>query len=163
MGDIPSAVREWSAFKERVELWHSYIKKLGEVPDKRENAVRFAIEVLGADPKTADKFVYRNIEWHIIKSFESHGKDVECKICGQKDKGGYWCSPCIHHDWCCECCILLGNPGYSTGVYSLSRYKCPRCGEEFVSWKGEGYTELGVGIVLAKRWKPKCPKCGKEK
>jgi len=58
------------------------------------------------------KFLKRKVRWDIIKSFEMLGEDVICKICGKKSKTGFWCRPCIHPDWCCYCCILMGIPGY---------------------------------------------------
>lgn len=154
-------MRRQALFRKRVNLWYEGVKKRGEVVDRRENAAKFAIDILGADSKTADKFIYREIRWDIIKGYGSKGKFVECKVCGQQGRGSYWCSPCIHHDWCCECCILLGYPGYGGGMFSIGRYKCSKCGEEFTGLDGESHTELGVGMVLAKRAEPSCPKCGK--
>lgn len=65
------------------------------------------------------ELVNRPIQFDQILWFAHHGKDVTCELCGTKDKGDYWCRPCIHHAWCCVCCILLGIPNYAIGVYAL--------------------------------------------
>jgi len=59
----------------------------------------------------------RPIKWDVIKKFERRGELRRCEICGTESFGGYWCRPCIHPRWCCECCILLGIPNYETAVY----------------------------------------------
>ncbi|MBW2672821.1 MAG: hypothetical protein JRD89_05285 [Deltaproteobacteria bacterium] len=84
--------------------------------DKRENAVRFAIDMLRIDPRTADRIVYRPIRWEKVLPYRVKGSPVRCRICGQESYTAYWCEPCIHRDWCCECCILLMHPGYTGGT-----------------------------------------------
>jgi len=66
------------------------------------------------------KALKRDIKWSIIKALEEKGKNRTCEICGMEGKGGYFCEPCIHRTWCCECCILLGIPNYSTSVFLVS-------------------------------------------
>jgi hypothetical protein len=63
--------------------------------------------------------VQRDIDFDAILAYSHLGKEVTCKLCGNKERGGYWCKPCIHHNWCCVCCILLGIPNYYTGVYVI--------------------------------------------
>ncbi|MEM1577923.1 MAG: hypothetical protein QXM27_02865 [Candidatus Pacearchaeota archaeon] len=58
------------------------------------------------------RFFNRDIKWEIITSYAVNGKDVKCEICGQNSKTSFWCHPCIHKNWCCYCCILLGIPDY---------------------------------------------------
>jgi len=65
------------------------------------------------------QLVNRPIKWDVILSYSHHGQEVTCELCGNKDRGNYWCKPCIHHSWCCICCILLGIPNYCTGMYVL--------------------------------------------
>lgn len=65
------------------------------------------------------ELVDRKIDWDVILRYAHHGKLVDCELCGNEQYGGYWCKPCIHKGWCCVCCILLGVPNYSTGVYIL--------------------------------------------
>lgn len=69
--------------------------------------------------KVITELVNRPINFDVILSFAHHGKEVTCELCGNKERGGYWCKPCIHHSWCCVCCILLGIPNYTTGVYII--------------------------------------------
>lgn len=64
-----------------------------------------AIEVI-------QKFFQRDIKWEVIDGFSKLGKPVKCEICGQNSVTGFFCEPCIHPNWCCYCCILLGVPGY---------------------------------------------------
>jgi hypothetical protein len=63
--------------------------------------------------------VNRRIDFDTILKYAHHGKEVDCELCGNRDRGGYWCKPCIHPTWCCVCCILLGIPNYATGVYII--------------------------------------------
>lgn len=65
----------------------------------------------------------RPIQWDLILSLQHHGKLTRCELCGNEQYGGFWCSPCIHHSWCCVCCILLGVPNYATGVYVITEGK----------------------------------------
>ena len=149
----------WLDFQKRVDKWDRTRDKVYE--DKREVCLLFAVEVLDADPATARKFIYRpSIKWDIIKSYQGHGKPVKCKVCGNNGSGGYWCSPCIHHGWCCECCILLGSPFYGGGIYSWGKQKCPCCGYEFRGFKNLGSeVNLGLGVRLVKQNPMICPKC----
>jgi hypothetical protein len=155
----------WVEFKQRVDNWH---KNRTEVfQDRREAAYQFAIEVLDADLTKAREFTSRqNIQWNIIKSYAAqYGKRITCKVCGNEGYGHYWCRPCIHHDFCCECCILLGNPHYGGGMYIFGKRKCPYCGTEFTDGVHLGSTSnLGLGVTLSKVDPPKkrtCPKCGR--
>ena len=65
------------------------------------------------------ELITRPIKWNIIRAYQQHGKKVTCELCGNEDYSGYWCKPCIHPSWCCECCLLLGVPNYATGVYII--------------------------------------------
>ena len=65
----------------------------------------------------------RPIQWDMILCFKESGRKLTCELCGNEDFGRYYCKPCIHHTWCCECCILLGIPNYQTGVYVVSATK----------------------------------------
>ena len=153
----------WLEFKERVNNWHKDRSKVFE--DKREAAYQFAIEVLDADLTKAREFTSRtNIQWKIIKSYAQYGKRITCKVCGNEGYGGYWCRPCIHHDFCCECCILIGIPYYGGGMYVMGKRKCPYCGTEFTNTVGGSSTNLGLGVILSteKSETPLCPKCGKK-
>jgi len=58
------------------------------------------------------KFLNREIDWNTIKEYMLHGEVVNCKLCGETSLTAFWCHPCIHPDWCCFCCILLGFPFY---------------------------------------------------
>ncbi len=69
--------------------------------------------------KVITGLVNREIQWDIILCYAHHGEEVTCELCGNKDRSGYWCKPCIHSNWCCVCCILLGIPNYATGVYII--------------------------------------------
>jgi len=73
--------------------------------------------------KVITELVNRQIDFDAILSYAHHGKEITCELCGNKERTGYWCKPCIHPDWCCICCILLGIPNYSTGVYILAEDK----------------------------------------
>ena len=66
------------------------------------------------------ELVNRSIDFDVILSYSNHGKEVSCELCGNRERNGYWCKPCIHHNWCCVCCILLGIPNYATGLYIVS-------------------------------------------
>lgn len=66
-----------------------------------------------------DQLIHRPIKWNIIRAYEHHGEKITCELCGNEDYSGYWCKPCIHPGWCCECCILVGVPNYATGVYVI--------------------------------------------
>lgn len=158
------SVEWWFEFKERVDNWNKSRDRIYE--DKREAAFQFAIEVLDAGATKAREFINRpNIKWDIIKSYTQHGKLVKCKVCGNEDYSGYWCSPCIHHDWCCECCILLGIPYYGGGMYVMGKRKCQYCGHEFTDMVNLGSSiNLGLGAQLTQtdtEKKTTCPKCGK--
>jgi len=61
-----------------------------------------------------EQLIHRRIQWRMILTHASEGELRECEVCGESEKGGYWCRPCIHKDWCCICCILLGIPNYET-------------------------------------------------
>jgi len=63
--------------------------------------------------------VNRRIRWDVIRSYAKLGELRNCEICGEKESGGFWCKPCTHKTWCCICCILLGIPNYSTGVFVI--------------------------------------------
>ena len=54
------------------------------------------------------QFLSRKIECETIDQYSQHGKQVKCSLCKQVSMSGFWCKPCIHPDWCCHCCILLG-------------------------------------------------------
>lgn len=54
----------------------------------------------------------RLVKWEIISSFEKKGRIVKCEICGREARNGFWCNPCIHPNWCCYCCIMMGIPFY---------------------------------------------------
>ena len=69
--------------------------------------------------KQITELVNREIKWNVVKQFEDKGKLLTCEICGNEGYGGYWCRPCIHGAWCCECCVLLGVPNYYTATYVL--------------------------------------------
>ena len=151
-------------FKERVEKWDKNRAKPFE--DKKEAACRFAIEVLDADPAKAAAFINRtDIQWNVIKHYARfYGEKVACKVCGNENDGGYWCKPCIHNGFCCECCILMGIPYYECGVFAVGTQKCQYCGAEFMNAPGLGSTtNLGAGVTLSKTDIKKviCPKCGK--
>jgi len=157
--EIKEEIDWYLEFRKRVDEWDKSRDQVYE--DKREAAFKFAVEILDADLDAAKKFIYRpEIKWDIIKSYAHSGKVVKCKICGNQDWGGYWCSPCIHRDWCCECCILLGHPFYSGGIYVWGQYKCSRCGYEFRGFKNLGFeTNLGLGVRMVKQRPLICPKC----
>ena len=65
------------------------------------------------------ELINRPIQWDIIRRYRGNGKLVNCELCGNEDYSGYWCKPCIHPGWCCECCILFGIPNYCTGLYVI--------------------------------------------
>ena len=65
------------------------------------------------------KLVNREIQFDVILRYAHNGKEVTCELCGNRERSGYWCKPCIHPRWCCICCILLGIPNYYTGVYLI--------------------------------------------
>ena len=65
------------------------------------------------------ELVNRPIKFDVILSYAHYGVEVTCELCGCQERSGYWCRPCIHHNWCCVCCILLGIPNYSTSVYII--------------------------------------------
>jgi len=157
-------VEWWLSFQKRVDDWDKSRDRVYE--DKRECVFKFAVEVLDADPSTARNFVYREtIKWDMIKCFETRGKRVQCKVCGSEGYGGYWCKPCIHHGWCCECCILLGIPFYGTSMGWIGKRECPHCGHEFGDVVSFGSTiNLGLGVTVTKKEieKKTCPKCKRE-
>lgn len=158
--EVRQEVDWYLEFLKRVDEWDKSRDQIYD--DKREAAFKFAVEILDADPDIAKKFIYRaGIKWDIIKNYAHSGKTVKCKVCGSQDWGGYWCSPCIHREWDCECCILLGNPFYSAGIYIWGQYKCQRCGYEFRAFKNLGSeVNLGVGVRMVKQKPLTCPKCG---
>jgi len=80
----------------------------------------FVGDTIEEKKKFFEEALNRDVEWHIVKVLEEDGEDRKCEICGMEGKGGYFCDPCIHGTWCCECCILLGIPNYSTGVFLIS-------------------------------------------
>ena len=84
--------------------------------DKRENALEFAKKFLCLNEDEAKKLVMRKIQWDKIRYYQTRGKIVKCKICGMEGYSQFWCNPCIHKDWCCECCILLMFPSYIGGI-----------------------------------------------
>lgn len=162
---MEASVEWWVNFRKRVDNWDKSRSRV--YSDKREAALEFAVEVLDGDPATATKFIYReNIKWDIIHSYESHGKPVRCKVCGNDGVGGYWCGPCIHHDWCCDCCILLGTPFYGGGIYMLRKVKCPHCQAEFSDFECLGReVNLGLGVRVSGTQSDTsftCPKCGQK-
>jgi len=65
------------------------------------------------------KLVNRPIKWGLVKMAEKEGKLLKCEVCGNEGYGGFWCKPCIHYTWCCECCILLGIPNYYTAIFVI--------------------------------------------
>lgn len=65
------------------------------------------------------ELINRPVQWDVIRRYRDHGKLVTCELCGNEDYSEFWCKPCIHRGWCCECCILLGIPNYATGVYII--------------------------------------------
>ena len=69
--------------------------------------------------KRIDKLIHRPIRWDIILQYAKNGELRSCEICGEKERGGYWCHPCIHPTWCCICCILLGIPNYATSMWII--------------------------------------------
>jgi len=81
-----------------------------------ETRIKYLVQRCLENPELAvgviEKFFQRNIKWDIIDGFSKLGKPVKCEICGQESVTGFWCKPCIHPNWCCYCCILLGIPGY---------------------------------------------------
>lgn len=108
-------------------------------------------------------YINRRVKWDIIFSYISQPrvKRVNCEICKQDDFTKVWCTPCIHSNWCCECCIALGIPNYSTGIFSIGRYKCRECGTEFSDSHGSSQTTSGLGKKpIIKPKLVKCPKCG---
>lgn len=91
------------------------IKKIGG------SSTRWVIDATPeAKRKKIEELIGRPIKWGVIKMYEKHGKIRSCEICGTESFGGYWCRPCIHPRWCCECCILLGVPNYETAVFAIS-------------------------------------------
>ncbi len=109
------------------------------------------------------EYVNRPVKWNIIFSYTSQPqvKRINCEICKQDDFTKVWCSPCIHQNWCCECCIALGIPNYSSGFFVISKYKCKECGTEFSGSHGFSTTTSGLSkkpIIKPKLMK--CPKCG---
>jgi len=176
--EMPEWLKQHIEFQNRVDNWDK--NRSTVFADKREAAYQFALEVLDADPVKAREFINRtNIQWDIIKSYFRHLKQkvgrmafsewlqkhmVHCKVCGNEDYGGYWCRPCIHHDFCCECCILMGAPNYSVGMAIIGKRKCQYCGTEFTDVIDSGSsTNLGLGAKLIKTddKKSTCPKCGR--
>ena len=91
---------------------------------KIEKALQFAVKKYGVDEKKARDFMTRRIQWNVIKAYQFHerSREVTCEVCNKKERGGYWCSPCVHHDFCCECCILMGIPEYSSGLFFFGKY-----------------------------------------
>jgi len=159
---MPEWLKQHIEFRNRVNNWDK--GRSAVFTDKREAAYQFALEVLDADPVKAREFINRNIQWAVIKSYFMHGKLVHCKVCGNEDYGGYWCGPCIHHDFCCECCILMGIPYYSGGIAIIGTRKCQYCGTKFTDVIRSGSsTNLGLGAKLIKtdNKKSTCPKCGR--
>ncbi len=70
--------------------------------------------------KVITGLVNRKIDFDVVLKYSHHGEKITCELCGGKEeRTGYWCKPCIHHSWCCVCCILLGIPNYHTGVYII--------------------------------------------
>jgi len=53
-------------------------------------------------------FLNREIKWDTINQYLLYGKPVKCELCKENSITGFWCNPCIHPNWCCYCCILLG-------------------------------------------------------
>ncbi len=70
--------------------------------------------------KVITELVNRKIDFEAILRYAHHGREITCELCGGRERTEYWCKPCIHHGWCCVCCILLGVPNYSTGVYLIT-------------------------------------------
>ncbi len=66
-----------------------------------------------------DALIHRPIQWDVIRQYQRQGQELTCELCGNQAFGRYWCRPCIHRGWCCECCILLGVPNYETAVFVL--------------------------------------------
>lgn len=58
--------------------------------------------------KLVKLFLRRKINWYMINHCVYHGKRVNCDLCKQDSMSQFWCKPCIHKNWCCYCCILLG-------------------------------------------------------
>lgn len=58
-------------------------------------------------------FLNRDIKWNTINKYLLHGKPIKCQLCKENSITGLWCNPCIHPNWCCYCCILLGFFRYS--------------------------------------------------
>ena len=96
---------------------------------KIKSACAYAVKHYNVEPDKALEFMHREIKWNSIKQcIMLTGRDgkrlshnVKCEVCGDFDYGGYWCRPCIHPDFCCECCILMGIPEYSTGVFFIDK------------------------------------------
>lgn len=107
-------------------------------------------------------YINRPVQWNIIFSYarDPRVKRITCEICSQEGSTRIWCTPCIHGNWCCECCIALGIPNYSTGFYILGSYKCSVCGTEFSDFRGFQKTRAGLGEQATVKPKVlKCPKC----
>lgn len=101
--------------------------RVGGCHHKVKAAAAYAVKHYGIEPDKALEFMDREIQWAEIKQFimltDRDGKrlshNVTCEVCGDLDHGGYWCRPCVHRDFCCECCILMGIPEYSCGVFDI--------------------------------------------
>lgn len=81
---------------------------------------KWKAETIEERRKEITALVNRRIDFDVILSYAHHGKELTCELCGNLERGGYWCNPCIHHSWCCVCCLLLGIPNYATGVYLIT-------------------------------------------
>ena len=80
-----------------------------EILDKRvKRLVQACLENPELNIHVLIKFFNRDVKWAIINQYIYHGKQVKCELCKEESFSGFWCNLCIHTDWCCYCCILLG-------------------------------------------------------
>jgi hypothetical protein len=88
-------------------------EKNEEILEKRvKRLVQVCLENPELNVEVLTRFLNRQIKWDTIESFILCGHIVNCKLCGEMSFSRFWCKPCIHPNWCCFCCILLGIPFY---------------------------------------------------
>ncbi len=92
----------------------NYAEIVRKAPDEEilKKRIRRLVQACLENPElnvhVMNMFFNRKIQWNIINKYAHHGHKVKCELCGENSLSGFWCKPCIHPNWCCYCCILLG-------------------------------------------------------